>query len=43
MKTAFAAQGFDPLTGAPDEFAAFYRSEVEKWRKVVEAAGLTNE
>ena len=42
-KAAFAAQGFDPLTGTPDEFAAFYRSEVEKWRKVVEAAGLTNE
>jgi tripartite-type tricarboxylate transporter receptor subunit TctC len=43
VKTAFAAQGFGPLAGTPDEFSAFYRSEVEKWRKVIEAAGLTNE
>jgi tripartite-type tricarboxylate transporter receptor subunit TctC len=43
VRIAFAALGFDPLSGTPDEFAAFYRSEVEKWRKVVEAAGLTNE
>jgi tripartite-type tricarboxylate transporter receptor subunit TctC len=43
VKTALAAAGFNPLTGTPDEFTAFYRSEVEKWRKVVEAAGLTNE
>ncbi len=43
VKTAFAAQGFDPLIGTPDEFAAFYRGEVEKWRKVIETAGLTNE
>jgi tripartite-type tricarboxylate transporter receptor subunit TctC len=43
LKVAFAAQGFYPMRGTPDDFAAFYRSEVEKWRKVVEAAGLTNE
>ena len=43
VKTAFAAQGFNPLSSTPDEFNAFYRSETEKWRKVIEAAGLTNE
>ena len=43
VRIAFAALGFDPLAGTPDEFAACYRGEVEKWRKVVEAAGLTNE
>jgi tripartite-type tricarboxylate transporter receptor subunit TctC len=43
VKTALAATGFEPLAGTPDEFTTFYRSEVEKWRKVVEAAGLTNE
>lgn len=43
VKTALAAAGFEPLTGTPDEFTAFYLREVEKWRKVVEAAGLTNE
>ena len=40
MKTAFAAQGFTPLTSSPDEFNKFYRDEIEKWRKVIEAAGL---
>jgi len=40
LKTAFAAQGFTPLSSSPDEFNAFYRSETEKWRKVIEAAGL---
>ena len=43
VKIAFAEQGFDPLTGTPEEFGGFYRSEVDKWRKVIEAAGLTNE
>ena len=43
VKIAFAAQGFNPLSGTPDEFNAFYRSEIEKWRKVIEAANLTAE
>jgi tripartite-type tricarboxylate transporter receptor subunit TctC len=43
VKTAFAAQGFSPLTSSPDEFNAFYRSEIGKWRKVIEAAGLNKE
>jgi tripartite-type tricarboxylate transporter receptor subunit TctC len=43
VKTAFAAQGFSPLTGSPDEFNKFYRDEIEKWRKVIEAAGLNKE
>ena len=43
VKAALAAQGFYALSSTPDEFNTFYRSEVEKWRKVVEAAGLANE
>jgi tripartite-type tricarboxylate transporter receptor subunit TctC len=43
VKAAFAAQGLNPLIGTPDEFTAFYRSEVDKWRKVAEMAGLTND
>ena len=43
VKTAFAAQGFAPLSSSPDEFNAFYRDEIEKWRKVIEAAGLNKE
>ena len=30
VKSAFAAQGFDALSGTPDDFAAFYRSEVDE-------------
>jgi tripartite-type tricarboxylate transporter receptor subunit TctC len=41
VKAAFAAQGFDPLAGTPQEFAAFYRSEVEKWRKVIDKVGIS--
>ena len=42
-KTALAAQGFAPLIGTPQEFDAFYRSEVAKWRKVIEATGMANQ
>jgi tripartite-type tricarboxylate transporter receptor subunit TctC len=40
MKSALAAQGFDPLIGTPDQFDAFYRGEVEKWAKVIQAVGM---
>jgi tripartite-type tricarboxylate transporter receptor subunit TctC len=43
MKSALAAQGFDPLIGTPDQFEAFYRGEVEKWAKVIQAVGMTAE
>ena len=29
------------MTGTPADFAAFYRSEVEKWRKVIVATGMS--
>jgi tripartite-type tricarboxylate transporter receptor subunit TctC len=35
----FAAAGFTPLPGSPEQFGAFYKSEVEKWAKVVETIG----
>ena len=41
VKSAFATQGFDPLVGTPEDFAAFYRSEVDKWRKVIVATGMS--
>jgi tripartite-type tricarboxylate transporter receptor subunit TctC len=43
MKSALAAQGFEPLIGTPEQFDTFYRSEVEKWAKVIQAVGLTAE
>jgi tripartite-type tricarboxylate transporter receptor subunit TctC len=32
--------GADPLTMTPDEFSRFLRSDIEKWDKVVKAAGV---
>jgi tripartite-type tricarboxylate transporter receptor subunit TctC len=34
-----AAAGYAPLPGTPEQFGAFYRSEVAKWAKVLEAVG----
>jgi tripartite-type tricarboxylate transporter receptor subunit TctC len=33
-------QGYEPLDGGPDEFAAFIRSEIARWTEVARAAGL---
>jgi tripartite-type tricarboxylate transporter receptor subunit TctC len=35
-----SAQGAEPAPGTPEEFAAFIRGEIEKWAKVVRAAGM---
>ena len=43
LKSALAAQGFAPLIGTPDQFDAFYRSEVEKWAKVIHTVGISGE
>jgi len=43
MVKALAAQGFDPLIAGPDQFDKFYRDEVVKWGKVVDAVGITPE
>ncbi|NBR30178.1 MAG: tripartite tricarboxylate transporter substrate binding protein, partial [Betaproteobacteria bacterium] len=33
-------QGFDTIGGTPAEFAAYLRAEIDKWKKVVAAAGI---
>ena len=33
-------QGDDPLDAGPDEFASFMHSEIARWRKVAQAAGM---
>jgi tripartite-type tricarboxylate transporter receptor subunit TctC len=33
--------GFDPITGSPAEADAMFKSEVDKWGKMVEALGLS--
>jgi tripartite-type tricarboxylate transporter receptor subunit TctC len=39
MKERFRAQGLDLVSSTPEEFAAFIRSELAKWRKVVKESG----
>lgn len=34
------AQGYEPLDAGPEQFAAFIRSEIDRWSAVVRAAGL---
>jgi tripartite-type tricarboxylate transporter receptor subunit TctC len=33
-------QGYEPLATGPDQFAAFIRSEKDRWSGVVRAAGI---
>jgi tripartite-type tricarboxylate transporter receptor subunit TctC len=43
VKEQFAAQGLEPATSSAQEFAAYLKSEVAKWGKVIRAAGVTAE
>jgi tripartite-type tricarboxylate transporter receptor subunit TctC len=43
VRTRFAQQGFDVVANKPEEFAAFQRQEIERWREVVQKKGLTPE
>ncbi len=38
--TRFAELGAEPLTGTPDQAAAFIRGEQEKWGKIIRDAGI---
>ncbi len=37
---ALSKQGDDPLDGDPDRFAAFMKSEIARWTKVAQVAGM---
>jgi tripartite-type tricarboxylate transporter receptor subunit TctC len=43
VKEQFAAQGLEPAASTPQAFAAYLRTEVSKWGKVVKASGATPE
>jgi tripartite-type tricarboxylate transporter receptor subunit TctC len=43
VQKALAAQGFRPFIGSAEEFDAFYRSERDKWAKVIKASGMDKE
>jgi tripartite-type tricarboxylate transporter receptor subunit TctC len=38
-----AADGAEPVGSSPEEFAAFIKSEIDKWAKVARAAGIRSE
>ncbi len=40
VQRAFKSQGIDPLGGTPEEFAVYIKSEIDKWARVVDAAGI---
>jgi len=40
IQKALAAQGFAPMLGSQEDFDAFYRSERDKWGKVVKETGM---
>ena len=40
LKERFASLGAEPVGNSPDEFAAFVRSEIAKWKKVVDFAKI---
>ena len=40
LKERFVALGFAPVGNTPEEFAAFIRSEMETWGKVIRAGNL---
>jgi tripartite-type tricarboxylate transporter receptor subunit TctC len=40
MREKFASQGFEPAGTTPAEFAAYIKSEIAKWGKVIHDAGI---
>ncbi|RTL54130.1 MAG: tripartite tricarboxylate transporter substrate binding protein [Bradyrhizobiaceae bacterium] len=43
VKAAFDKQAAEPVGSSPEEFAAFIRSETEKWAKTIRAANISVE
>ena len=40
IRDRFIADGADPVGSTPDEFRKFIANEIDKWTKVVKAAGI---
>jgi tripartite-type tricarboxylate transporter receptor subunit TctC len=43
VRERLAADGAEPVGSSPEEFAAFIRSEIDKWARVASAAGIRAE
>ena len=40
MRKRLAAMSFEPVTSSPQEFSALIRSEIQKWRNVIDGANI---
>jgi tripartite-type tricarboxylate transporter receptor subunit TctC len=40
VREKLAALGFEPVANTPEQFAAYLRTEIERWAKVVKAANI---
>jgi tripartite-type tricarboxylate transporter receptor subunit TctC len=40
VRAAFAPQGIDTIGGTPEQFSVYVKSEIAKWAKVIEIAGV---
>jgi tripartite-type tricarboxylate transporter receptor subunit TctC len=40
IRQSYAALSLDPVSSTPQEYAAYLRTEIARWRKVVAAAKL---
>jgi len=40
VRERVAGEGAEIVAGSPDQFGAFYRAEIEKWAKIIRAAGI---
>lgn len=43
LRGKLQSQGLDPQPSTPEEFGKFIRSEIVKWKKVIETAGITTQ
>jgi len=43
LRDKLAEQGFEPVGDSPQEFAAYIKSEIAKWGKVIRDAGIRSE
>jgi tripartite-type tricarboxylate transporter receptor subunit TctC len=42
-RAQLVANGIEPLSSSPEEFAAILRADISKWAKVIKASGATAE
>ena len=40
LKERFFVQGAEPVGNTPEQFGAFVKAEITKWKKIVEFSGI---